>query len=513
MTRRLLRASAIVTVLSLAGLGASFLLQMLLAALFGASAETDAYLAATTIPTLVTAIFLTATNITFIPVFTEYEHKAGRDVAWRIANSVIILVVIGLALLSLPVFLFSAQLIHLIAPGLSVETNALAAELQRILLPSSLLLVWGGLLGGLFYAQQSFGLPTLGPLVSNLVAVVAAWLFVDSAGIYGVAIGVLVGSAAQLLFLFISLSAKYEIPRQIDLRHPGVRQIGRLILPWLLGAMVYKANPVVDRLIASQFPAGAISILGYAALLAQVAVFACSKGASLALFPTLSRLANSGQLHRPPIESREKRPEVIDLGLRIVISFLVPILVVILLQGETLVAVVFQRGAFSTEDAYQTSLALIAYAGSVVALSLGNVVTYVYYALQDTKTPAIIAVAGMGLNLALALLLQRWFGFYAPAISYSLMALFNFTLLILILRRRLGGLLARGFWAFCGKTVAAGAAMAIVIFLIRPNEMALPPILQLLVVGVASIAVYLVGWAIGNRSLVARLFQRAQVST
>ncbi|MBK9053025.1 MAG: hypothetical protein IPL78_19570 [Chloroflexi bacterium] len=338
MSLRLIRASVIVTVLSLASMAANFLLQVLLATLFGADKTTDAYLAAATIPTLANTVFLTAMNITFIPVFIEYENKANSEEAWKVVNSFIVIVLVALTALCLVGSLFSAELILLIAPGLGRDAAALslAAELQRIQLPAMIFMAWGGLLAGLFYARQSFVIPTLGPLLTHLVALGVAWILVKPAGIHGVAVAVLIGNIVQVIFLLLCLRQQFQVQLRFDFTHPGVRQIAWLMLPWLLGAMIYKANPLVDRFIASYFSAGAITILGYAYGLVQVAVFASSKGASLAVFPLMSRMVNTNQ--------RNQLPSVIDNGLRLVISALVPLLVLLFLLGDKVVAVVLQRG-------------------------------------------------------------------------------------------------------------------------------------------------------------------------
>ena len=511
MSLRLIRASVIVTVLSLASMGANFLLQVLLATLFGADTATDAYLAAATIPTLANTVFLTAMNITFIPVFIEYENKANSEEAWKVVNSFIVIVLVGLTSLCLLGSLFSEELILLIAPGLGRDAAALslAAELQRIQLPAMIFMAWGGLLAGLFYARQSFVIPTLGPLLTHGVALGVAWLLVKPAGIHGVAVGVLVGNIAQVIFLLLCLRARFPVQLRFDFAHPGVRQIGWLMLPWLLGAMIYKANPLVDRFIASYFSAGAITILGYAYALVQVAVFASSKGASLAVFPMMSKLANTPQ--------QAQLPAVIDNGLRLVISALVPLMVLLFLLGDEVVAILLQRGAFSAEDARLTSLALLGYSGSIVALSAGNILSYVYYALQDTKTPAIVGIVGMMLNLGLAWWWRTLFGFLSPAVSFSVMALFNLLILAIILRRRLGQVVMPGFWVFCSQMLLLGGIMAGVVWLASQSSVAVPMVArwpafwQLVYQTALGLAFYVLGWSLLNRVLVEQVWQRLTV--
>ncbi len=511
MSLRLIRASVIVTVLSLASMAANFLLQVLLATLFGADKTTDAYLAAATIPTLANTVFLTAMNITFIPVFIEYENKANSEEAWKVVNSFIVIVLVALTALCLVGSLFSAELILLIAPGLGRDAAALslAAELQRIQLPAMIFMAWGGLLAGLFYARQSFVIPTLGPLLTHLVALGVAWILVKPAGIHGVAVAVLIGNIVQVIFLLLCLRQQFQVQLRFDFTHPGVRQIAWLMLPWLLGAMIYKANPLVDRFIASYFSAGAITILGYAYGLVQVAVFASSKGASLAVFPLMSRMVNTNQ--------RNQLPSVIDNGLRLVISALVPLLVLLFLLGDKVVAVVLQRGAFSPEDARLTSLALMGYSGSIVALSAGNILSYVYYALQDTKTPALVGSVGMALNLALAWWWRIPLGFLAPAVSFSVMTLFNLLLLGYILRRRLGQVVMPGFWTFCSQMFLIGGVMAGVVWLTGQSAIVVPMVAhwpvfwQLVYQSTIGLACYLLAWSLLNRALVGQVWHRLTV--
>ncbi len=507
MSLRILRASAIVTLLSLASMGANFLLQVFLAHQFGAGTTTDAYLAAATIPTLANTVFLTAMNITFIPVFIEYESKSTPEEAWTIVNSFMVLVLLSLTLFTVIGNIYSERLILLIAPGLGRNAAALslAAHLQRWQLPALVFMAWGGLQASLFYARQSFIIATLGPLLANLITLILAWLLRPIVGIEGVAIGLLAGNIGQVIFFRLSLRQLGTGRGRLNLAHPGVRQIGRLMVPWLLGAMIYKANPLVDRFIASQFSAGAISILGYAASLVQVAVFASSKGASLAVFPVMSQLAHSQQ--------QDQLPGVIDTGLRLVISAVLPVIVLLLLLGEPLVALVLQRGAFSAEDAALTAMALIAYMGAILALASGNIVTYVYYALQDTVTPVIVGTVGMGVNLALALLWRDDLGFLAPALSYSVMTLFNLGVLVFTLRRRLGAVVRPGFLRFCAQMGLLGVGMTGVLWLTRqsvtlmPVLTAWPPWGQLLYHSLVALMGYVLGWVLLNRTLLRRVWR------
>ena len=143
--------------------------------------------------------------------------------------------------------------------------------------------------------------------------------------------------------------------------------------------------------------------MGYAYSIILLGVFIGTKGVSIAVFPKLSEFSS--------LNEREKFIELIDIGLKLVMTFLVPITVVLLILGSEIVAIFYQRGQFSAEAANLTAVAVISYIGALIALSIGNIISYVYYSLQDTKTPAAVGIIGMFINLIFALVLKNHIGF------------------------------------------------------------------------------------------------------
>ena len=156
----------------------------------------------------------------------------------------------------------SEELIKIFTPGLQKNPDSflLASSLQKILFPSIVFMALGGLIASLYYAHNNYFIPALGPFINNFVALIITVLFVNRIGIFSITFGILIGSAAQVLFLIIFVrKINYHISK-IDIFHPGVKKTILLMIPWLLGAAIYKANPLVDRFIASQFEEGSISI-------------------------------------------------------------------------------------------------------------------------------------------------------------------------------------------------------------------------------------------------------------
>ena len=283
----LFRSALIITFFSVLKIVLGFALQMVLAAKFGARMEMDAYLAASTIPTLITTVLLTSLNVTAVPVFVEYRIKKDETESWKIASSFINLALLGLGAIALLGILGASRLVHLTVPGFGTggEALTLTVNLLRVLFPSIVFSGLAGLLSSVYYSQRKFTLPSLAPALNGLVVLLVTFGLASRIGIMSVAVGTLVGSVIQfgLLLPIILTGKRYHF--QLDYRHPGVVKIAKLMLPLLLGAVFYKANTVVDRFIASELAEGSISYLGYAFKVANVLVTLATQGFAVSLLP------------------------------------------------------------------------------------------------------------------------------------------------------------------------------------------------------------------------------------
>jgi putative peptidoglycan lipid II flippase len=428
----LFRSTMIITFFSFLNFLAGFALQMVLAARFGAKWEMDAYLAANTIPTLLTGVLLGSLRITFVPVFIEYEVRKDTAEAWKVASSFINITTVVMSSIVLLGIFGGFWLIRLTVPGFAVGTVVFnsAVELSRILFPSIIFNGLGALLSSIYFSHHRFLLPAIAPLVKNLVIVGSAIVLSSTIGIRSVAVGTIMGSVMQFIILIPIMLGKYQF--SWNYRHPGVIQIIKLILPWVAGALIYKANPLVDRFIASSFPEGSISYLGYALKLTTVASTLATTGISTTFFPLMSRYAAEGNL------AEFKRN--ISTGIRMILLVVMPIIVGIVILRIPFIQLLFERGQFTHQDTIATASVWVCYLGALFALSIGNIVSFAFYALQDTLTPAKVGVVGMFINTVLAFVSSRYISFRGPALAYSVMAIINLSVLGLILRSKLEGI-------------------------------------------------------------------------
>jgi putative peptidoglycan lipid II flippase len=212
-----------------------FMREMALACVFGASAATDAYLVAYTVPNVIFAVLGGALTVTAVPLFASYASAGKRDEAWRLLvvfSTLLSMVLLAVVLAGVPLV---RQIVWLVAPGLPEGTARLAAALLAVMLPGVLFLSLGNLFYGLLNANSIFGPPALGPVVTN-VFIIASILAGLRFGIAAVAVGTLLGNiAAMVLQLPYLRRAGFPFRPALDFHHPGLKQAFGLMFPVMIG--------------------------------------------------------------------------------------------------------------------------------------------------------------------------------------------------------------------------------------------------------------------------------------
>jgi putative peptidoglycan lipid II flippase len=454
--RVLLNASLILTVAALASRLLGWIRLLVIGSQFGASRELDAYFAAFRIPDAIFQLVVAgALSAALIPVFSSYRAREQEREAWKLASSVINLVVIALAGFSLLMAVFAPLVVPIVAPGFDAPTTELTVRMTRIMLLSPVFIGMGAVVSGILNSYQRFALPAMAPLVYNLAIIGAAILLAPAVGVEGLAIGVAVGSLAHLAIQLPHLARvgqRYDLT--IGLGHPGVRKVVWLMGPRVLGLAAVQINFIVSTLLASNMPAGSVTAYNYAFQLMQIPVGVLGVSVAVALFPTLSRDAALGRLS----QIRQQ----VAASLRILI-FLAAILTAgMTVLAEPLVAVFFQYGLFSSDSTQRTAEALVFFALGLAAQTVVHLLARTFYSLQDTRTPVTWAVVAVALNLPLMVWLSGPMGVSGLALAMSITAVVEVAGLLVALRVRLSGLDGSALLSSVVRSAAAGAAAALV---------------------------------------------------
>ena len=412
-----------------------FLRDMVLARLFGAGAAADAFFVAYRIPNLLRELFAEGSmSAAFIPVFSEYLAKRTKRDAWELASAAfttLLTVLTGVCLLGV---LAAPWIVPLIAPGFGgdAEKLALTTLLTRIMFPYLLFIGLAALAMGVLNSIRSFAAPAFSPVLFNIGIIASAFLLAPlfDQPILAVAVGVVIGGLAQFLIQMPAMKkAGLLFGWRFDFAHEGVRRIGWLMAPALIGLSVTQINILVSTILASYFPGGP-TYLFYGMRLIHFPLGVFGVALATALLPSLATQAAKGEL--------DALRGTLGFGLRLIFFVILPAMVGIILLRLPIVHLFFEHGRFTAADTQGTAAAVLAYAIGLWAFAGVRIVVSAFYSLQDTRTPVLVAAVALGANVALSLALMEPLAHAGLALATALSAILNMAVLVVLLNRRLG---------------------------------------------------------------------------
>ena len=491
--RVLVTASLILTVAALASRLLGWVRLLVIGSQFGASRELDAYFAAFRIPDAIFQLVVAgALSAALIPVFSSYRARGQDAEAWHLASSVINLVLIALAGLSLLMAIFAPLLVPIVAPGFDAPTTELTVRMTRVMLLSPVLIGMGAVVTGILNSYQQFTVPAIAPLLYNLAIIGAAIFLAPVMGVEGLAVGVAIGSLAHLAVQLPNLARvgqRYDLT--IGLSHPGVRRVAWLMGPRTLGLAAGQINFLVSTVLASGLPEGSLTAYNYAFQLSQIPVGVIGVSIAVALFPTLSTDAALGRIG-------EIRRQVAG-AVRVLIFVAAPLTAIMIVLREPLTSVFYQYGLFSQSAADRTASALMFFAIGLVAHIVVHVLTRAFYAMQDTRTPVAWAIIAVAINVPLMAILVGPMGVEGLALALSISSVLEVIGLLWFLRRRLESVEEAAILGTVGRAGVAALAAALLMLggltVVESSlgallENALGRLLVLLVLSAAGLAIF-----------------------
>lgn len=456
--RALAGAAAIMMATFVASRATGLVREVVVSARFGTGREMDAYLAAIQIPDLVFQVTAGgAVASAFIPVFAGYLARDEREEGWRMVNTLFTLAAVGLTPIILLVMLFAPVIMGLLVPNYEPEYRQLAAELARILMIGPLFFTFGCFATSVLNTHQRFLLAALAPTSYNLGIIFGATVLASSFGIHGLAMGAAVGS---VLFLLVQLPGLVQVGMRyrplLDLANRGARQVGRLMIPRTLGLAVAQVNFIVIVYLAQGVPGGTAA-LNWAWTLTNLPLGVFAMAISQAVFPSLSTLVAQ--------KDRAEVRRTISLALRYILYLVIPASVGLIILGDDVVRVIFERGRFSADSTSMVAHALRFYALGLVGMAIVEIATRAFYADHDTRTPTFVAALAMLVNVGLASLLIRSLSYGGLAISMATASTLQAIALGYLVQRRLPGLLDGALARSVLRSALATVPLAAVVYL------------------------------------------------
>jgi putative peptidoglycan lipid II flippase len=380
-------------------------------AVFGANAATDAFWVAFRIPNFMRRLFAEGSFSTaFVPVFTEIKETRSHDelkaLVSRTAGTLggVLLVIVALGMI------FAPQVTLVFSPGAADEPQkfALTIELLRLTFPFLLFVSLTALAGGALNSFHRFGMPALTPVILNLCMIAGAlWLSPRlQTPILALGWAILIAGILQLLFQLPQLGQLdlLSLPRW-GASHPDVRKVMRLMVPTLFGSSVAQVNLLLDTIIASLLVAGSQTWLSQADRFLELPLGVFGIALGTVILPTLAR-------HHVNTD-HDGFSRALDWGLRTTLMIAVPAMLGLMLLSVPLVATLFQHGQFTAFDTRMAALSVFGLSFGLPAFALVKVVLPAFYARQDTRTPVKAGVASLVANMVfnvmfLAVLYALW---------------------------------------------------------------------------------------------------------
>ena len=455
------RAAGVVSLFTLLSRVLGLIRDMVIAALFGSALTADAFFVAFRIPNLLRRLFAEGSlTIAFIPVFTEYLTRKGKDDAFEMARVILTLLSLALALITVLGMLFSPWIVRIQAFGFggSGMRYDLTVLLTRITFPYIFFIGLVAFFMGILNSVRHFAAPAAAPIFLNLGIIGGAFIISPhlSEPIVGVAMGVLIGGFLQVVLQipWIMKSGMRLLPLWMP-GHPAVRRIGRLMLPAVFGSAVYQFNQFMGTLLASFLPEGSISWLYYADRVVQFPLGIFAIAISTAALPSLS-----GHVAE---ENLDEYNRTLSHALRLVFFVTIPATLGLIVLGKPIISILFQRGAFSAYATLMTGQALFYYTLGLCAFSGIRILVSAFYALQDTKTPVKVAIVAVVVNVALSLALMGPLRHAGLALALSLASGVQFVLLAFFLFRRVKVLAFRPILVSVFRSGLASVIMALAV--------------------------------------------------
>lgn len=446
---------SIIMIITLVGKLLGLYRDRLLAVHYGVGMEANAFYTASRIPRVFfDAVFASAIAACFIPVFSEYLTKKGKEEAFRFSGNFITVMAVLCTVLSALGMVCAGPLVQLFADGYDAQTAALAVSLTRVMFPTVLFTGVAFSFVGVLQSLGEFNIPALISAVSNCVIILYYLTLNQTFGIYGLAVAFLVGWLVQALIQVPALKRKgFRYYPGLDVRSEGMKKVFALMLPVMVSTWVQPINLTINSRFGSHLYDGAgVSAIEIATNLYLIIAGVFVLSITNVIFPKLSRLT-----------AGEREGEFRDTLMTTThgcLFFVLPMAAGLMVVSHPLVDFIYGDGEFDAFAVNITAQALFWVSLGMVGYAVQNILSRAYFARQQGRGPLVAGGISIAVNLVLCMVLTDTLEVAGLAIASAVSSTVYAILLDLPLERRGEGLLNRSFLLEFGKMLLATGLMA-----------------------------------------------------
>lgn len=396
--------------------GLGFIRDIFLSYLYGASYITDAYIISLTVPAFIFSFISMGIATGYIPIFTRIANEKNENEAINFTNNLINVSMLFCTILIIIGMIFTESIVKIFAVGFEGEALRLAVDFTRIGFITLYFFVLTAIFSGYLQIKGDFATPVLVGLPMNIIAIIAI-LISSKTNLMVLAYGNVLAAFSQILLWLPSILKKgYKYKPIFNLKNESLKKMFIVAIPAIIGLNINQINVLIDRTFASTIAEGAMSALDYANRLNIFINGIFANSIATAMYPTMTKMA----IKKDKVGLNTSVKE----ALNIISIIAVPISIGTIIFSETIITVLFGRGAFDDNAIYMTSQAFLFYAVGICAYGFREILSRAFYATTDTKTPLKNSVISMLLNVCLNLILIRFMGIGGLALSTSISAFF-----------------------------------------------------------------------------------------
>lgn len=397
--------------------------------------EVATFLAAFRLPDLIFQLMIFgALSIAFIPIFTDFLQKKGEKEALEFATDVLNIFLIGFSAICLLVFIFAQPLMNIVVPGFTEDQKQVTASITQLILLGEILLAIGALFSSVAQSFQRFIIPAIAGITYNLGIIFGIISLAPKIGIYGPAAGVIIGAAMYALIQFPlihMLGFRYAF--RFNIFSSGIREVFSLMSMRTIGLAVEQINETIGIILASVVSTASVTYLTFAQHLQTVPIGLFGATMAQAALPILSREQSRGEVESFKVTLLTTMHQILFLTL--------PATAILIILRIPAVRLIFGASQFDWEATVLTGRTVAFLAIGLTAQSIILLLVRSFYAFKDTKTPVIVSLITVAINVILSVFfitflhLEVW----SLGISYAISANLALFLLLYFLNRKLGG--------------------------------------------------------------------------
>jgi putative peptidoglycan lipid II flippase len=428
MEKNILKAAGLVTIVTIVGKLLGFGREAIIAAYFGASSLSDVYFVAAVIPTILFTALSLAISTGIVPIYVE-ERKRNSEEAEQLISALGTLLLIIAIVITIIGSLFAPVITKMVSPGFKGDQLDLAITLTRIMLPSFFFFVLSSIATGVLHANQKFLAPAMITVPSNLIIILFTIFTTSQLGVYGLAIGTLVGAMFQFIIQYPQFK-QYNIKLNFSFKK-YINQFKSsfiLLLPIIIASVAVQFNEVINRVVASGLPEGSISALNYSNKLMYLPLSVIVMSIITVLYPSIVHAVK---------ENKNEAATLVLNGIRMIVLISIPIVLVMLVSGSTLIELAFQRGAFSPLDTERTTYSFFFYTIGLIFVALREYFVRCFLALEETKVIMVSSTTAVLINIILSIFLAKFLQHGGVALGFTISMLYQTILLAFILKKKI----------------------------------------------------------------------------